>query len=489
LSQATEPIPVYPRADVAVVGAGAAGLYVALVAAGQGASVRLISSSPLSESASYRAQGGLAAALGDDDSAARHLADTLCAGRGTARKSAARLLCDDAPERVRELERRGVHFDATPEGDLMLGLEGGHSRRRIVHAGGSATGRQVASVLSAAALDERRIDVHERSSAVGLWVENGRCVGVLTADGAMSARTTVLATGGAAALWRRTTNPQGARGSGLVLAHRAGAALADMELLQFHPTALVSDTPHDGFLITEAVRGEGALLVTAEGERFVDELAPRDEVARAVHDELVRSGRDSVYLDMRGIDLGGFPNIVQVLAETGIDPAQKPVPVAPAAHYMVGGIVSDGDGRSTLDGLYAVGECACTGMHGANRLASNSLSECFVFGRRAALAAAGEGGAGPSQAPPAAEPVERVGDDLRSELWERAGIVREKEGLRGLAAHRRLLARLIGRAALEREESRGCHIRSDFPHDDTGLDRVHFVFGQGEEHPRAERWD
>jgi L-aspartate oxidase len=475
--------------DVVVVGAGAAGLYTALVAAEEGASVRLVSSSPLSESASYRAQGGLASALADDDEPALHVRDTLRAARGAARERAVKILCDEAPERVRELERRAVPFDRGPDGGLLLGLEGGHSRRRVVHAGGSATGRRIADALSAAALASERIEVHERTSAAELWVADGRCAGVVTADAAMPAAATVLATGGAAALWRRTTNPRGAVGAGMLLARAAGAALADLELLQFHPTALVLEGRHDGFLITEAVRGEGATLLGADGERFVDELAPRDEVALAVQAELERSGGDAVRLDLRHVDLAGFPNIVATLQEAGIDPRREPVPVAPAAHYAIGGVVADEHGRSTLAGLYAVGECACSGVHGANRLASNSLSECFVFGRRAALAAAGEPSSPPPAAPPSPAPLPLPSDSTRADLWRFAGISRDQPGLIRLRDDPHPLARLIARAALVREESRGCHLRLDFPATDPALDRTHLVFAAGSEEPSAERWD
>ena len=213
----------------------------------------------------------------------------------------------------------------------------------------------------------------------------------------IAAAATVLATGGAAALWSRTTNPAGATGGGLLLAHAAGAELADLELMQFHPTAVVGDNGADGFLVTEAVRGEGARLLDAGGERFVDELAPRDEVARAVQQQMTATGATSVGLDMRDVDPALFPNVVSALRRAGIDPERELVPVAPAAHYMMGGIATDLDGRATLPGLYAVGECSCTGLHGANRLASNSLSECFVFGARAARAALA-GRAGPIRA-------------------------------------------------------------------------------------------
>jgi L-aspartate oxidase len=332
------------------------------------------------------------------------------------------------------------------------------------------------------------IDVRPRSTALRLWVEGGRCVGLLTDTGPIVAAATVLATGGAAALWRRHTNPQGAIGAGLVLAHDAGAALADLEFMQFHPTALVSRGEMDGFLITEAVRGDGALLLNSAGERFVDELAPRDEVARAIHEQLASSGAESVLLDMREVPAERFPNIVEALARVELDPQRDLIPVAPAAHYMIGGIATDLDGRSTLAGLYAVGETACTGLHGANRLASNSLSECFVFGRRAAAAAVSE----PTPAAPDSPPAPGRGfvpwEDTRTALWERAGLVRHAAGLERLTADPHPLARLIGRAALARRETRGCHVRSDFAETDAGLDLSHLVVQEGVE-DRLERWD
>jgi L-aspartate oxidase len=467
------------QVDVAVVGAGAAGLYTALVAAEHGARVQLISRSPLPQSASYWAQGGLAAALDEDDDPGLHLDDTLKAGRGATRVSSAAVLCEEAPERVRELERRGIDFDRDAAGRLMLSLEGGHSRRRVVHAGGSATGRHLTSALSELVQAHESVEVRPRTAARRLWVADGRCVGVLTDRGAIMAGATVLATGGAAALWLRHTNPPGAIGAGLHLAHDAGAALADLEFMQFHPTALVAPGAMDGFLVTEAVRGEGARLLNASGERFVDELAPRDEVARAIHEQL-RGGATSVMLDMREVEAARFPNIVEALARVELDPRHDLIPVAPAAHYMIGGVATDLVGRSTLPGLYAVGECACTGLHGANRLASNSLSECFVFGRRAALAARSEpppeGGE-----PPAAEPLDGApSEETRAALWERAGLVRDAAGLAALEQDAHPLARLIGRAALARQESRGCHLRADFQETDPALEHRHRILQKGE---------
>jgi L-aspartate oxidase len=259
--------------------------------------------------------------------------------------------------------------------------------------------------------------------------------------------------------------------------------------VQFHPTALAVDGERDGFLITEAVRGEGATLLDASGERFVDELAPRDQVALAVQAELERSGERAVRLDMRGVDVGRFPNIETALAEVGIDPRRHLVPVAPATHYAMGGIATDLDGRASLAGLYAVGECACTGLHGANRLASNSLAECFVFGRRAALAACGEPHppADPGD-PPEPAPLSGPSAETRAALWRLAGLERTAGGLEELARDPVPLARLIARSALAREESRGAHQRSDRRETDPELDRMHFVL-EGEAEPRSERWD
>lgn len=474
--------------DVAVVGAGAAGLYAALTAARAGGRVTLISATPLAQSASYWAQGGLAASLAVDDSRELHLKDTLSAGRGTVRRSAAEILTSEAPGAVRDLERLGVRFDADRHGRLALGLEGGHSIRRIVHAGGASTGRRVTRQLSALVAEHDRIAVLEDCRAVKLLTAGGRCIGVRLHDGrSVSARGVVLATGGAAALWARTTNPAGAVGAGMVLAHAAGAALADLEMMQFHPTAVVSANGVNGFLVTEAVRGEGALLVDADGERFVDELAPRDEVALAVARRMRETNADSVGLDMRAIDPALFPNVVTTLRRSGIDPTRDLVPVAPAAHYTMGGIATDLEGRATLPGLYAVGECACTGLHGANRLASNSLTECFVFGRRAALAALAE--PAPATPPEPGSPVARpeLAQSSRDALWRYAGIERDGEGLSRLLDDPHPLVRLVGACALARQESRGAHLRSDFPERDASLDERHTVVRAGAE-PVLEHW-
>jgi L-aspartate oxidase len=458
--------------------------------------VVLVSATPLARTASYWAQGGLAAALSADDSFALHLRDTELAGRELVRRSAAEILVREAPDRVHDLQALGVRFDADRFGRLALGLEGGHSVRRIVHAGGSATGRRLVRQLAALAAEDPRITVLEEARARSLWRPETRCLGVLCDDGrVVAASGVVLGTGGAAALWERTTNPPGSQGVGLLLAHVAGAALADLELLQFHPTAVIGVRGREAFLITEAIRGEGATLHDVSGERFVDELAPRDEVSRAIQARLLETGQPSVGLDIRAIDPAHFPNVISSLRDAGLDPTHELIPVAPAAHYTMGGIATDLHARSTVAGLYAIGESSCTGLHGANRLASNSLSECFVFARRAVADILS--GAAPAPRQPSAEELETlrrippppVADAAtRAALWRDAGIVRSREGLGRLLQDSHPLARLIARCALAREETRGAHMRSDFPQRDPALDHRHVVIGADEE-IAWEKWD
>ena len=437
--------------DLAVVGAGVAGLTAALTGADAGASVLVLAKGAVDSSNSWAAQGGVAAAVGPDDDPSLHAADTLAAGRGLCRESAVELLTREAPERIAELVELGVKFD---EG---LAREGGHSRSRVVHAGGAETGRRIAEVLAA------RVQEHPRIRIVA-----GERVDSISS---LAGRPVILATGGYAALWERTTNPRGATGEGLLLAHGAGAALADLELVQFHPTALLDD----GFLLSEALRGAGATLLDEAGERFTDELAPRDVVARAI------AARNSASLDLRSIERDRYPTLMATLARAGYDPAGEPIPVSPAAHYAIGGVVTDLEGRTDVPGLYAAGECACTGVHGANRLASNSLLECLVFGRRATLAALDGppvSDTGHTRLTPAA--------DAGHALWENAGLIRSATGLERLLDSPADLVRLIARSALARTESRGVHFREDFPAEDDAL-AGHLVIHPGG-NPELEPW-
>lgn len=491
-------------ARVVVAGSGVAGLVAALRAAGRH-EVTLVTKAALTESNTRFAQGGIAAAVFPDDSAEAHVADTLRAGAGLNVREAVEALCGDGPDRVRELIALGVAFDRDGA-DLARGLEAAHSSARVLHAGGDATGAEIERAL-VAAVRAAPIRVVERAFLLEVAVADGRASGVLLrlADGrktTLPADAVILATGGWGQLYGHTTNPAVATGDGVAAAWRAGAALADLEFTQFHPTALAAPGT---FLVSEAVRGEGAVLRNARGERFMldvhpdAELAPRDVVARGIAVEMAAQGGLPVVLDATALGAEflarRFPTIDAACRAAGYEWGREPVPVTPAAHYAMGGVATDIDGRTTLPGLFAVGEVACTGAHGANRLASNSLLEGLVFAHRAADAVdvaewpeppAWLDGAGRAEEPPAVEPVtEYDRARLQGLLWSAAGLSRTRAGLVAAAAElagMRMpapgedanllqLGRLVVAAALSREESRGAHYRSDFPLTAAGIAR------------------
>ncbi len=497
------------RTGLLVIGAGAAGLSAALAAAAQ-TEVLVLARGTLPESNSALAQGGIAAALDPADSPLAHLDDTLIAGAGLSDPAAGATLAEAAPALMHKLAAHGVPFARAEAGRLALGLEGGHSARRIVHVG-DATGWAVTSALLAEARLHPQITLLEGWQAVDLLDQAGRISGALARDASgrwwrLLADATLLASGGAGALYGLTSNQPGALGEGIAMAYRAGAEVADMEFVQFHPTVYRTRSG-EGFLISEAVRGEGGLLRTLAGERFMPaydpraELAPRDVVTRGIYAAMQRSGSDHVLLDLTHLahELveSHFPTISARLRADGLEPLREAIPVAPAAHYLMGGIRTDLDGATSLPGLFAAGEVACTGVHGANRLASNSLLECLVFGQRAGLAALQGPGRrsfslvhAESELPDASSaqymPLQ-AGAAWRSQLAQimrqAGGPMRDAAGLRaGLAAlaqlplqaapadpnaltaaNAALTARLILNAALLREESRGGHFRSDFP--------------------------
>jgi L-aspartate oxidase len=485
--------------DVIVVGSGIAGLFTAIKAAETGRVV-LVTKSQLEESNTRYAQGGIAAATFVDDDPALHMQDTLTAGAGLCDEEAVRILCTEGPDRINELLRLGVDFDSQ-DGELKRGLEAAHSRARVLHAGGDATGAHIERAL-VRALRAANVDVYEHTYLVDLVVQNHAVTGVsLLQDTGLAfslhAFSVVLATGGAGQLYRHTTNPAVATGDGVAAAFRAGALIADLEFYQFHPTALaVGDT----FLVSEAVRGEGAVLRNASGEAFMTrydqraDLAPRDVVARAIATEMLHQDGEPVTLDattMSGEFLSQrFPTINNHLRSLDIDWSRSWVPVTPAAHYWMGGVRTDTWGRTSLAGLFAVGEAACTGVHGANRLASNSLLEGIVFGGRVVrhLVAPGE-----ANEPTFVDDVQQLHfanagqavpdkSDVRDLMWANVGLIRDKGDLE--TAYKQLqawsapstlinqeqhelrnlitLGRIVAAAALAREESRGAHFRSDF---------------------------
>ncbi|MEZ0165756.1 L-aspartate oxidase [Kineococcus sp. LSe6-4] len=514
------------RTDVLVVGAGVAGLTAALEAARHGRVV-LATKTALGEGSTAWAQGGIAAATGPDDVTA-HVADTLAAGAGLSSPAAARALCAAGPAAVRVLAERGVAFDRSGTTGWALGLEAAHSRPRILHAGGDRTGAAVSRAL-AGAVRRSDVDVREDAFLLGLLTSHGRVTGAQFALGPAAggprtllrvhAGAVVLATGGAGQLFSRTTNPAVATGDGLAAAFRAGALVADLEFFQFHPTVAAVGEP---FLVSEAVRGEGAVLRDGTGRRFAldadprGELAPRDVVARAIATAMAGQGGTPVLLDATGVRaaLGRpfadrFPGIAALAARAGLDPERDPLPVTPAAHYWMGGVRTDAAGRTSLPGLWAAGEVACTGVHGANRLASNSLLEALVVG--GAVVADIATGPGPArfgddttEGEVAEEAEEQVGEvpaparpvaahvgrrDVQAALWEHAGLVRDAAGLAVATklltpqeapveldagaldvpratwedANLLLAGQLLVAAATAREESLGAHFRADHP--------------------------
>jgi L-aspartate oxidase len=509
------------RFDYIIVGSGIAGLYAAILAHRHG-SVLVLTKGNIDDSNTRWAQGGIAASVGPDDSPGSHLADTIEAGAGLVDEEAARVLAEEASDRIHDLVALGVEFD-TLHGEVALALEGAHSRPRVLHAGGDQTGARIELTLSSVARLEG-ITILEQTIATGVLLEDGAAIGIGALDAATGERTeyhgrfVVLATGGAGQMYRATTNPAVATGDGIALAYRAGAEVQDMEFIQFHPTALrVAGAP--SFLISEAVRGEGGRLLDAAGVPFMTEydsraeLAPRDIVARAIVDRMNKTGADHVLLDITHLDpartTARFPQIYRSCLDAGIDITRDRIPVSPAAHYTIGGIRTDTWGTTTIPGLYACGECACVGVHGANRLASNSLLETVVFAKRLVQRTTDQTGDPTARSSAvsdldaqrriAAAPLTR--GRLQDLMWTDVGIVRDGASLahaaETLAAwhsalpapHDRdsqeladllLCARLTTEAALKREESRGAHFRTDFP-DPREEWRRHLVYRRSSE--------
>jgi L-aspartate oxidase len=493
------------QTDFLVLGSGLAGLRAALGLARHGR-VLVVTKDQATESNTGYAQGGVAVAIAQDDDVQLHLEDTLKAGAGIVSEAAARVLVEEGPERIRELSAWGARFDREA-GRYHFTREGAHSRNRVLHALGDSTGWEMVRALLERAQRTEPVTVRSFACSTDLVLGGERVLGCRFVDGAgrsttIRARATLLATGGAGQVFLETTNPAVATGDGVAMALRAGATLLDMEFVQFHPTALaVPGAPR--FLVSEAVRGEGAVLRNATGERFTEELAPRDQVARAILKEW-REGRGPVHLDLRHLDgekvRSRFPRIRSTCLQHGIDIATDLVPVTPAAHYVMGGVATDLWGRTTIPGLYAAGEVAGTGVHGANRLASNSLLEGLVFGARAGEAMAAEamdGGLNDVSSAPGGDPASatataaaEVRETVRRLAWEGLGLIRDAAGMtRSLAGLEALgtdgwaapgdrataearnvadVARAMARSAIFREESRGGHFRSDHPETDDG---------------------
>ena len=506
---------------ILVVGSGIAGLTAALELSREHA-VTLVTKAALAESNTRWAQGGIAAVMFSDDSVAEHVADTLRAGAGLCNPKSVNVLCSEGPDRIRDLIRLGVAFDHTENGQLARGLEAAHSRARVLHSGGDATGLSVETALVRAVRAQANISVLEHTFALDVVLHNDVAVGLEIRDSEGLIRTieadaVILASGGAGQLYLHSTNPSVATGDGVAMALRAGAQLADIEFYQFHPTALASpSTESSSFLISEAVRGEGAILLDAHGHRFMPhihpkaELAPRDIVARGISRQMAEQQGLPIFLDATALPAdflrGRFPTIDAACRDRGLDWSRDPIPVTPAAHYWMGGIRTDTWGRTSIPGLYAVGEVACTGVHGANRLASNSLLEGLTFGWRCAhtlLSAAPIATYDPTwptfdedagnvlpidtELPQNTTLVDRT--NLQALMWDLVGIERTRSSLEAAAAQLNHwhadgstihaletanlldLARVMVAAALAREESRGAHFRNDFPETSAAFQR------------------